>query len=267
MKMSKLFSAAFLGFFLVLTSALQAGSQARKNEAGMAISSKQANCCDCQRPSQGPAGLRGPTGPTGVQGATGFTGPTGPRGLTGGPTGPTGPTGPMGPIGLSGPTGRMGNTGPTGPSPIVSSFAFDTCRKSVAGTGPFPFQFFPVFPTGSSDIQWDVTGTTAMLAPGTYEVLYGGSVTPGGDQGGIGSDVYVSIQLNGVPIAGAVTQMTPDNSQVAGGPNQAWFNNASIFTVGSTSGLTFVNYNPNGVTFDASSVCGTVLYMTIKKME
>jgi hypothetical protein len=188
-------------------------------------------------------------------------------GSSGGPTGPIGPTGPSGRTGPTGPMGPIGPTGMTALTPIVSSFAYAT-GALVAATGPIAFPSVPqVFPTGSPEIQWDLTGTTAMLAPGTYEVIYGGEVFPSAVS--VIAMPNVDLQKGGSDIPGSFTSLDPTSTLVGSAVFQAMFNNAIIFSVGSTMGLVLNSFNV--VEFVAAGMTGapspTSLYMTIKKIE
>lgn len=130
--------------------------------------SREANCCECERPKQGPKGYTGPIGPTGGMG------PTGPTGLPGGPTGPTGPTGNTGPQGPIGPSGDPGPQGPQG-IPGISG------ATGISPTGP-------TGPTGSG-------GLASFYAWNVYD-----APNSGGSTGAWGlSNVVIYAQSASIP--------------------------------------------------------------------
>ncbi len=174
-------------------------------------------CCNnqqnCNRPRvivgpQGPQGARGPVGPVGPQGPQGLIGPVGATGATGatgpqGPIGLTGATGPQGPIGLTGatgPQGPQGEVGPQGPAGTADAIYVSATQETIEPNATASLALNTQTP--NSVMVAENNGVT--LTEGYYLVNY--YVT------GSGTDVGVSLQVNGATVSSIVEDVATETT-------------------------------------------------------
>lgn len=172
------------------------------------------------------------------------------------------------PQGMPGPPGP---TGPTGATGIISLVSLD------AWSGPttvpimqyVKFENIDIYPPGAPEIQ-PIVGLSHgfTLAPGTYEVIYGGTVD-------IPETGALILNVNGVtPLPQTITNIDTGIYGGLTGPFNYSFSNTSIVSLGVSSGLFLQNISSNNLVFgynDHTAVFGATVppavYMTIKKID
>lgn len=179
-------------------------------------------------------GRRGQKGPTGATGANGLKGATGAAGSTGsiGGRGATGATGQTGAIGA---TGASGASGPVN-SPTYGFFYTKAVQFVFSGFN-VNFTDAPVMAGGISFVLNQ--DKIFITDPGTYLVLYGGSISSQGP------DSYMLINVNGaaVPLSTTIASTVIAPSMHSVSSIVTFLNSGDFITLGA-SGIVSIDTGP-----------------------